>query len=62
MKMSCYQKSSFDSMVYVSIIGLDKQCEVYFQTLKVQENDEMTSFTRILNVEIKERSKKKFWF
>ena len=46
-------------MVYVSIIGLDKQCEVYFQTLKVQENDEMTSFTRILNVEIKERSKKK---
>ena len=49
-------------MVYVSIIGLDKQCEVYFQTLKVQENDVMTSFTRILNVEIKERSKKKFWF
>lgn len=36
--MSCYQKSSFDSMVYVSIIGLDKQCEVYFQTLKVQES------------------------
>ena len=55
MKMSCYQKSSFDSMVYVSIIGLDKPCEVYFQTLKVQENDAMTSFTRILNVEIKER-------
>ena len=36
--MSCKQKSFFGSMIYVSIIGLDKQCEVYFQTLKVQEN------------------------